>query len=849
MIIDRNPIAIDDMLNSQFTFYAHTRMEADNNYECDETIAEHTGRCITHFKEVVKEKGLEDIFLRFEHIWCKGWENNERNMFYDLLLNTITFHDIGKINPLFQKDKMKNTQFAKEIGSVLFLSRHAEISAMIYLEYFLPKVLSFPKEIKKRLILFTYVNAYIISKHHTKMDDIKKFIDALKSEDYNGKWEHIQNDYKKYFNHSVDFSPTPCKKFSSSIFEKTISKERKEGIFLYAYAKLMFSLLVAVDYYATSQYVNHYKVETYGTISNIKEIMNVYEKSDVVNKIRNHISVKEIDVLRSELFIEAEEELLKKKEECLFYLEAPTGSGKSNTALNLSFQLIKQCPGLQKIWYIYPFNTLVEQNRNELQKLFENTDIMEQVSVVNSITSIVNKAKNARRAISSSKANEMDINYNEVLLDRQFFHFPIVLSTHITLFDILFGKGKESGFPFYQLVNSVIVLDEIQSYRNEIWSEIIIFLKEFAEFLNLKVIIMSATLPDLDLLSKEQTKAVKLIKDREKYFMHSLFKNRVEICYDLLEQDNVLDIIVSYIKRYLLEDKKVLIEFLSKKAAEDFFSLIMIEGGEIDCPVRLMTGDDNSAERKKILNEIKDSSEGAFLLIATQVVEAGVDLQGIDIGFKDISMLDAEEQFMGRINRSCTKEGKVYFFNLNKANTIYGSDIRLNQGLTLESLPMRTVLEEKEFSVFYQKVFEGIIASNESSDREKNLDLFFRDTSELNFKEVSKKMYLIQTENEMTSIFFSRILEIEGTLLNGAKVWEEYKALLLDRTMDYAKKRVKLSEVKSKMSYFIYQIRAGHVFSYNDQIGEIYFIEEGEAFFENGKLNKDLVIKANKVFI
>lgn len=34
----------------------------------------------------------------------------------------------------------------------------------------------------------------------------------------------------------------------------------------------------------------------------------------------------------------------------------------------------------------------------------------------------------------------------------------------------------------------------------------------------------------------------------------------------------------------------------------------------------------------------------------------------MDIGYKDISMLDSEEQFLGRINRSCKKTGcKVYF--------------------------------------------------------------------------------------------------------------------------------------------------------------------------------------------
>lgn len=44
------------------------------------------------------------------------------------------------------------------------------------------------------------------------------------------------------------------------------------------------------------------------------------------------------------------------------------GAGKSNTALNLSFQIIKKVKNINKIFYIYPFNTLVDQNIENLGK-------------------------------------------------------------------------------------------------------------------------------------------------------------------------------------------------------------------------------------------------------------------------------------------------------------------------------------------------------------------------------------------------------------------------------------------------------------------------------------------------
>ncbi len=54
------------------------------------------------------------------------------------------------------------------------------------------------------------------------------------------------------------------------------------------------------------------------------------------------------------------------------------------------------------------------------------------------------------------------------------------------------------------------------------------------------------------------------------------------------------------------------------------------------------------SKEKRIIEKVKKLSN--LILVATQVVEAGIDID-MDIGYKDISKLDSEEQFMGRINR------------------------------------------------------------------------------------------------------------------------------------------------------------------------------------------------------
>lgn len=521
MILERETISIQELLNPEICFYAHTKTEENLCYDSDETIAEHTGRCLNHFKKIVKEKGIEEILLNFEKKWLSHCNKEELELFRDMFIHTITFHDIGKINPLFQKDKMKNPKFANAKGNEAFGSKHSLISSIFYLEYFLPKSKEFSKDLRGKLRVLTYVNAYIISKHHGNLEEFERYVNRFQEEEIRDKWEVLKTEYRELLNDKAELlNEGYCMKTGKRI-SKYFPTEPYESMLLYAYEKLLFSLVIASDYYATTEYNQSFVMESHGNIQNMKLIMDIYAKSNVMKSIRSYQKKKyentsgeqaqsfwnkrDINVLRSELFLEAEENLLKNKEKTMYYLEAPTGSGKSNTALNLSFQLMEQCQKLNKIWYIYPFNTLVEQNIRSLEQIFgEQNEILKQVRIVNSITPMGKPSKVRKDGKDKKEEPEAELkDYVNDLLDRQFFNYPITLSTHVTFFDLLFGNRKELGFGFYQLVNSVVVLDEIQSYRNEIWTEMIAFLKVFAEVLNMKIIIMSATLPDLDLLSRE----------------------------------------------------------------------------------------------------------------------------------------------------------------------------------------------------------------------------------------------------------------------------------------------------------------------------------------------------------
>lgn len=469
---------------------------------------------------------------------------------------------------------------------------------------------------------------------------------------------------------------------------------------------------------------------------------------------------------------------------------------------------------------------------------FKGTNVMDKVAVINSVTPI--KVDEEMSILYSE--NEK---YQQALLDRQFLTYPILLTTHVSLFDTMFGNNRESSFGFFQLANSVIVLDEIQNYRINIWNEIIIFLKQYAKILNLKIIIMSATLPNLEILALNDDKSIQLINNKDKYYQNKLFKNRVKLDYHLLNVNDVEEKLFNEICKQSKSQKRIMIEFICRKTADKFYQ--RLKNTEIDSQILFISGLDSVIERKRIIEKVKKLS--SLILVATQVVEAGIDID-MDIGYKDISKLDSEEQFMGRINRSSKKVGYVYFFNLDNAMKIYNGDERVDQRFTLQNENCKHFLESKNFTGYYDKLLQ-IVKDSANQDNDNNLQAFFKEqVGILSFINVAKKMSLILDTRDRISIYLATIIkDVDGHIYDGKKIWTRYEKLLKDNEMDYSKKIVELSKIKSVMNYFIYQIDRNCRFDYDKQIGDLYYIDDGEKYMKYGKLDMAIFDTEKELFI
>ena len=822
----------------KYKYLAHIK---DNRKE---TLQEHTELANKYFEKIIEYKNLKSFFERIKNIL--NLKNQEEKLYYKMIDDVVNFHDFGKINSQFQIDKMLNEEILKmedkyNISGVLG-SDHSLLSASMFIAYYFGKITDLIEivETKKIVILFEILFAlsYVISKHHGNLDSFEEYIEKLSR-------NNDENILKELKNISVSNGGILLQAFlekeTITIFfnfiETYISERKKkenisshEAISIFVFTKIMFSLLVASDYYSTNEFMQEIKYEDFGNMGNIDTIKKEYENSEIIKSIRdkekNGIpNDEDINNFRTKIFLEAEKNLEKNKENNIFFLEAPTGSGKSNTALNLSLKLLSE--DRKKIFYVYPFNTLVEQNMNTLKNIFgNNEEVIKNIAVVNSVTALTNK-----------DSRDIPIEeYSDILMDRQFLNYPFIVTTHVGIFNTLIGNTKEDCMPFYQLTNSVIVFDEIQAYKNTIWTEIIKILNSYAKLMNIKIIIMSATLPNLSYLLDEEEKnnISKLIENRDEYFNNTIFKNRVEVNYDLLSEQKIeYEELLQHIIENSLNSQKILIEFISKNDAKKFYELC--ENNEdlnVDYEILILTGEDNKARRNSIIKKI-NSKYKKIILISTQLIEAGVDID-VDVGYKNISGLDNEEQFLGRINRSCKKSGKAYFFYLTDAKKVYKNSVIIENKLNLFSDEMKDVLENKNFDVFYSKVLE--ILKRKAKEKINN-DNFETIIFNKKFRLLKERMQLIEEQDDKKTYFFNRTLtdeEIEeiGENIDGSEVWERYVDILKEE--NYAKKIVELSKIREKMMYFLYEVKKNTELNYSDIKGSIIYIDDGDKYFTDG---------------
>jgi CRISPR-associated endonuclease/helicase Cas3 len=571
-------------------YYAHVskdKLDKETLYDHSLLVSKYCYKLIESHKI---DPLLDSLIVRIMFQLKVKNEKDWGNLFKEIFIAAIVFHDMGKINPNFQVIKMENELFSLN-NKLSLQSNHSLLSAYLFSNIYFKKTFEnneLNDNDKLTLYFSIHLFASTIIKHHSS-----KINFSLEFEK-----QQIADCFSFLETYNLYFDRTFCSSFyfkATDIFEefREITDNPEVYFNLFAATKLLYSLLTASDFYATSEFMTKIEINEFGVLSKDEKkkfaerfkTVKHYNK-DLYENFEYYYSFpwgelvdrnnSNLNILRQKITTELILNLREHSNCKCFYLEAPTGAGKTNLSLAFATELMSIDSSLNKVFYIFPFTTLITQTFKSIKDtlMIDNNDIIQ----LHSKTGFHEKQD-------GSYGDE-----KHLYLDNLFVNYPIALMSHIHFFNILKGNEKESNYLLHRFCNSVVIIDEIQTYNPEHWDKIVYFLSNYAQIFNIRVLIMSATLPKIDTLHPELNGSfVSLISNRDRYFSNQNFVGRVSFNFTLSDKKRPVNkeekesylielsnFIIEKTELYAnLNNQKVnvLIEFITKKTAAYFFIL------------------------------------------------------------------------------------------------------------------------------------------------------------------------------------------------------------------------------------------------------------------------------------
>lgn len=481
-------------------------------------------------------------------------------------------------------------------------------------------------------------------------------------------------------------------------------------------------------------------------------------------------------------------------DENLYRLTVPTGAGKTLSSLRFALYHAKK-KKKKRIIYIAPFNSILEQNAQEIRSAVGDSSI-----VLEHHCNVVCEQGEEEKYRSLTETWDK----------------PIVASTAVQILNMFFSNQKSCIRRMHTLCNSIIIFDEVQAIPTHCIELFHLAVNFLSQFCNTTVVLCSATQPSLASLKENNIyKCKEMAGDYEKYM--GAFK-RTEI----------IDMTDSYPGGMEVED---LTEFTLEKAKEYGSTLVIVN--TIACAVKVFQDLQVACEKyeeeyeffhlsnnmcpqhkldnlERIRAELKEKKK-KVICIATQVVEAGVNFSfGCVIRSK--AGLDNVIQAAGRCNRhkELDKMGAVYIVEISseieKVSSLQGVKTSqevlqiLLQRLRKNEKFLKTELDSEEvIKAYYQGYYRKVEGKNKNELKfpfsYKSIELTLVDL--LGKNEIAKQQYFRTHNNKETKITLSQAFLTAGrafeVISNDYKVSvivpynEEAKALISKLSDPYLK--------------------------------------------------------------
>ncbi|MGC8979492.1 MAG: CRISPR-associated helicase Cas3' [Caldisericum sp.] len=718
----------------------------------------------------------------------------EKVQFNTQILNKIIeLHDAGKSSKFFQyylREKTHNPENCKvsECSHCLFLDKHSEIGKDLLEKPNLKNhsLIGALLALNEEPDIYDIISYFIIKNHHgslpnfshksiteigddpSKLRELDKIIDAL-PESYHKKLKLIKEILKN-----------KKRRISKPL---QLLNNYDSPIEFYFLTLTLYSLLLSSD----KGSLMYPSIEA---LSRQRELANLTIEKKWVDNYRStliaHHPASTLNELRSLAWQTAVENLKNNFTKHIFSLNLPTGLGK--TLINLKIaQLLIEMNQLNnyKIIYCLPFTSIIDQTA----AIIENALILSGIDTKLLLVDHHLAQQSFENNIETSYVNNgYQDSISEYILNS--WETPIILTTFVKLWDSIFNNSGKQLIKFNNLSHSVIILDEIQNIPPQFHKALETALMEMTRIFDTRFIVSTATHP---VLFAENAIKLHSFQNDENYFFSKL--NRIKLerftknSEDKISLEELAEILIlkqkeGFSQLVILNTIRQSVElytYITKHYHSTSLKILHLSSQHIPLLRRWKI-----RQTKNLLNQNKHKKGPTPLLISTQVVEAGVDLD-FDIVWREFAPIDSINQAAGRCNRNglSNTKGQVFLFNLKDSSpsNVYHSIMLSKSVAVLENyFGKASAIEEDSFSEINSEYFHEIRKA--IADNSVKSDEMIGLMCQLKFENISANQFRLIEEQPKYNIF----LPVNK---HAKALWQQYQELISTQPSFDTRRKIK----------------------------------------------------------
>ena len=494
--------------------------------------------------------------------------------------------------------------------------------------------------------------------------------------------------------------------------------------------RVLFSCLVDADYLDTEKFMNVSSASQRGHHKKLSELLILLE--DHFCKLNNNSEDSTVNVIRRCV----QEQCIKMSSgETGFYsLTVPTGGGKTLSSLLWAMRHAV-CNGQKRIIIAIPYTSIIVQTASVLKSIFGEENVLEHHSQF-TIDSIIDKDIRLKAKLASEN-----------------WDYPIVVTTNVQLFESMFSNKPSDCRKLHNIANSVIILDEVQTLPTDYLQPIVDALKSYQRMFGISVLFTTASQPVLSGLiegcnPKAAFQGIDGITEiiPKEYALHDRLRR---VCLEIDNTGITYDEIADRLSRH----DKVLCIVNTRNDAREIFERLPKEGMTIHLS-RMMCPRHVTKAIQEIKQALSYNSETVIRVVATQLIEAGVDID-FPVVYRQEAGLDSILQAAGR----CNREGKLdmataYVFSLSVEHKLYGSIIDANNA-RLNMVNVNDWFAPETMTEYFRQLY----CRKETFDKNDIKTLLYK-PAEMCFAEAAKKFRLIEETGKTVYVNMDDSLEL-----------------------------------------------------------------------------------------